>query len=109
MLLARRSSTKRGTAVLLVGPSDAGKTALFARLVHGRAVPSHTSMQPNIGLLPPATRLVDVPGHARLRGQGLADHLPAAKGVLFVVDASTVARSGPAVAEYACTPPRRSF
>ena len=65
-------------------------------------------MQPNTALLPSSSkakvRLVDVPGHARLRAQGLADHLPAAKGVLFVVDASTVARTGAAVAE--CVPPR---
>ncbi|KZV82293.1 P-loop containing nucleoside triphosphate hydrolase protein [Exidia glandulosa HHB12029] len=102
ILLARRSSKRKGTDVLLVGPSDAGKTALFASLVHGRAVPSHTSMQPNIGVLsgPEKTRLVDVPGHPRLRVQDLADHLPAAKGVLFVVDASTIARNGTAVAEH---------
>jgi len=46
------------------------------------------------------TRLVDIPGHPRLRTQGLQDYIGGAKAVLLVVDASTVARNGAAVAEY---------
>ena len=45
------------------------------------------------------TRLVDIPGHPRLRTQGLQDYIGGAKAVLLVVDASTVARNGAAVAE----------
>ncbi|KAH7104144.1 P-loop containing nucleoside triphosphate hydrolase protein [Auriculariales sp. MPI-PUGE-AT-0066] len=107
VLFARRSASKRGTDILLVGPSDAGKTALLSALLRpdGRAAPSHTSMLPNVAFLPAEssktrTRAVDIPGHPRLRTQGLQDHVGAAKAVVFVVDASTIARNGAAVAEH---------
>lgn len=52
--------------------------------------------------LPPSTkalRIVDVPGHPRIRDQ-FREYMPDAKAVAFVVDASTVSRNGAAVAEY---------
>ena len=42
---------------------------------------------------------MDVPGHPRIREQ-FREHLTDAKAVVFVVDASTVSRNGPIVAEY---------
>lgn len=66
-------------------------------------MPTQTSMQTNfsgITLSPKKTiRAIDVPGHARLRGQ-FVEHLHDAKVVAFVVDTSTVSRNAPAVAEY---------
>ena len=44
-------------------------------------------------------RLIDIPGHPRIRDQ-FQEYLPHAKAIAFVVDASTVSRNGPAVAEY---------
>ena len=44
-------------------------------------------------------RVVDVPGHPRIRDQ-FRDHLGIAKAIVFVVDASTISRNGHAVAEY---------
>ncbi|KAH9484418.1 Signal recognition particle receptor subunit beta [Psilocybe cubensis] len=44
-------------------------------------------------------RVVDVPGHARLRNQ-FEEYLPETKVVGFVVDASTISRNAPAVAEH---------
>jgi len=42
---------------------------------------------------------VDLPGHPRLRNQ-ILEHLADTKVIGFVVDASTVSRNGPAVAEH---------
>jgi len=47
---------------------------------------------------------IDIPGHARLRGQ-FVEHLADTKVVAFVVDASTVSRNAPAVAECVYTSP----
>lgn len=47
-------------------------------------------------------RIVDIPGHPRIRDQ-FKDELPTAKAVAFVVDSSTISRNGAAVAEYVFT------
>lgn len=66
-------------------------------------MPTQTSMQINSSIAsisPKKTiRVVDIPGHPRLRNQ-ILEHLADAKVVGFVIDASTVSRNGPAVAEY---------
>ncbi|KDQ61047.1 hypothetical protein JAAARDRAFT_570856 [Jaapia argillacea MUCL 33604] len=106
VFLARRKSSKRGNAVLLVGPCDAGKTAILSTLVYKQTLPTHTSLQTNssvIALGPPnsqkTVQVVDIPGHPRIRDQ-FKEYLAQAKAVVFVVDASTVSRNGPAVAEH---------
>ncbi|HEV7736023.1 MAG TPA: ADP-ribosylation factor-like protein [Chlamydiales bacterium] len=80
----------------------------FFKLVFDRAFPSRTSLQPNMSQvsLPPTSekqsrslRLIDIPGHPRLRDQ-FTQYLDQAKAVVFVVDASTIARNGAAVAEW---------
>jgi signal recognition particle receptor subunit beta len=48
--------------------------------------------------------VIDVPGHPRIRDQ-FKDHMPNARAVLFVVDASTISRNGAAVAECALSLP----
>jgi signal recognition particle receptor subunit beta len=59
-------------------------------------------MQVNAAELPLSTgktlRLLDIPGHPRLRDQFRAE-LANARAIAFVVDASTVSRSASAVAE----------
>ncbi|KAI0362396.1 P-loop containing nucleoside triphosphate hydrolase protein [Trametes cingulata] len=104
VLLARKKSAKRGDAVVLAGCSDAGKTAILTTLAYQQTLPTHASMQTNAALVAlPSThrtlRVIDVPGHPRIRGQ-FQEHLPHAKGIAFVVDASTVSRNGAAVAEH---------
>lgn len=42
-----------------------------------------------------------MPGHPRIRAQ-FTEHLASAKGIVFVVDTSTIARDGAAVAECVC-------
>lgn len=74
------------------------------QLAYQQTLPTHASMQTNTALVAlPSThktlRVIDVPGHPRIRDQ-FQEHLPDAKGIVFVVDASTVSRNGAAVAEY---------
>jgi signal recognition particle receptor subunit beta len=104
IIFSRRKSRSRGNALLLVGPPDAGKTAILSTLVYGQTLPTHTSLQINSSVCTlPSTnktlRIVDVPGHPRVRDQ-FQEHLTVAKAIVFVVDASTVSRNGPAVAEH---------
>ncbi|KAJ1309897.1 hypothetical protein OPQ81_006658 [Rhizoctonia solani] len=98
----RRPSSKR-TSVLILGPSDAGKTALYSSLAFGRALPTHTSIQSNSTLYTTShgrtLRLVDIPGHPRLRDQ-FTDYLEDTAAVVFVVDSASIARNGAAVAEH---------
>lgn len=75
----------------------------FAQLAYNQTLPTHTSMQTNVALVPLASshktlRVIDVPGHPRIRNQ-FQEHLATTKAIAFVVDASTISRNGPAVAE----------
>lgn len=75
----------------------------LSQLVFKQALPTQTSMQINQSVLTlpqhaPLT-VVDVPGHPRIRGQ-FKEHMLDARTIIFVVDASTVSRNAPAVAEY---------
>lgn len=45
-----------------------------------------------------ALRIIDIPGHPRIRGQ-FQEYFTDAKVIAFVVDASTISRNGQAVAE----------
>ncbi|KAI0773714.1 signal recognition particle receptor beta subunit-domain-containing protein [Fomes fomentarius] len=104
VLLVRRKSKQRGDAVILAGYSDAGKTAILSTLVYKQTLPTNTSMQTNAALVAlPSTdqtlRLIDVPGHPRIRNQ-FQEYLPHSKAIAFVVDSSTISRNGPAVAEH---------
>lgn len=72
--------------------------------MYKQTLPTHTSLQSNssiVELSPSKTlRIVDVPGHPRVRDQ-FQEYLSDAKAIAFVVDTSTVSRNGAAVAEYA--------
>ena len=64
---------------------------------------THASLQANQAVLTlpnakKSLRLVDIPGHPRLFDQ-FKDHIAEAKAVVFVVDASSIARNGPSTAE----------
>lgn len=85
------------TAVIC-GPCNSGKTVLFHQLA-GKKLPQGTvaSMQPNVSsctVLGPKgkptggapVKIVDVPGHERLRGK-LHSQLKEARAVVFVLDA----------------------
>ncbi|KAJ3567723.1 hypothetical protein NP233_g6185 [Leucocoprinus birnbaumii] len=102
-LLSKKSYRSKGTDLLLLGAPDAGKTSLMTALVYDQSIPTHTSMQTNSSVYAPSPdktfRVVDVPGHPRIRDQ-FQEHLLNAKAIAFVVDASTISRNGAAVAEH---------
>ncbi|KAF8447562.1 hypothetical protein L210DRAFT_2803493 [Boletus edulis BED1] len=104
VLYTRGKSKSKGNAVLLVGPPDAGKTAILSNLAYSQTLPSHTSLQTNsvhMTLSPSKMlRVIDVPGHPRIRDQ-FREHLKDGNVVVFVVDCSTISRNGSVVAEYA--------
>ncbi|KAF8212054.1 signal recognition particle receptor beta subunit-domain-containing protein [Mycena galopus ATCC 62051] len=104
IFFTRRKSRSKGNLILLVGPPDAGKTAILSALVYSQTLPTHTSLQTNTStvLLPEVKKtltVVDIPGHPRIRDQ-VGEYIGDAKAIVFVVDASTVSRNGPAVAEH---------
>lgn len=104
--MLRSRSKKRASAVLLLGASGSGKTAMLMRLKHGGKGASNgtvTSMEANEAEVvvsgprgPRAARVVDLPGHPRLRVL-YDDYLDAARAVVYVVDAE--AFDAPAAAE----------
>ncbi|WWC61303.1 uncharacterized protein I303_103884 [Kwoniella dejecticola CBS 10117] len=106
---SKKASRRSGpTTVLLVGPSDGGKTSIFANLVHNTYPQTHTSIQPSITTFPFASpyddgrskqvKLVDIPGHPRLRDE-LKKHIKDASTVVFVVDIQALVRNSAAIAE----------
>ncbi|ESK84903.1 signal recognition particle receptor subunit [Moniliophthora roreri MCA 2997] len=104
VFLSKRSNSSRGNVLLLIGAPDSGKTALLTELVYGQTVPTHTSLQTNVSLLripgkKQPFKVIDIPGHPRIRDQ-FKEFLGDAKAVVFVVDANTVSRNGTLVAEH---------
>ncbi|XP_027346237.1 signal recognition particle receptor subunit beta-like [Abrus precatorius] len=101
----------KSNTIVLTGLSGAGKTVLFYQLrdgsIHEGTV---TSMEPNDDafILHSETtqkrkikpvRVVDVPGHSRLRPK-LDEYLPQAAGIVFVVDAQDFLQNCRAASEY---------
>nr|QBH73245.1 putative ARL3 [Franklinothrips vespiformis] len=103
-LWVSRKSARR--SVLLLGLCDAGKTRIWSQLIHGRHVGTHTSIKENIddyqtnkGML----KIVDIPGHERLRFRFLDQYKSATRAFIFVVDALTFQKDIRDVAEYLYT------
>jgi signal recognition particle receptor subunit beta len=89
-LFGRSSPRKKGWSVLILGPSGAGKTALFLRLRDGKLKDTVTSMQPNEGRVVVENnkqiRIMDLPGHPTLHESYLQSEVVNAKGVVVVID-----------------------
>ncbi|XP_069114361.1 signal recognition particle receptor subunit beta-like isoform X1 [Argopecten irradians] len=106
--VSRKGNIRR--TILLLGTCDAGKTLLFSRLVKKISddVMTVTSMKANSGNYKvqnknKSLRIVDIPGHERIRMQGLEQHKNTARGVVFVVDSGTLMKEVKEVAEYLYT------
>lgn len=90
------SGGKKGSTVVLVGPCNSGKTTLFYQLKDGSCHNGTVaSMQENEGAadikndkgkVAASVKLLDIPGHERLRHK-LDQGLKEASAILFVVDA----------------------
>ncbi|KAH8365715.1 hypothetical protein KR093_003781 [Drosophila rubida] len=91
VILRRRSAGRRD--FLLTGLSEAGKSAVFMQLVHGKFPETFTSIKENIGEYRSGQqtgRLVDIPGHYRVRDKCFELYKRNAKGIVFVVDSVSV-------------------
>nr|XP_033323380.1 signal recognition particle receptor subunit beta [Megalopta genalis] len=92
-----------GNRILLTGLSDAGKTLIFARLACANSVKTYTSAKENTANLVinnHTLKLVDVPGHERLRYKYFHQFKLSAKGVIYVIDSVTFQKDIRDVAEY---------
>ncbi|KAI5739773.1 hypothetical protein M8J77_023275 [Diaphorina citri] len=95
----RKSSQK---VVLLSGLSLSGKTLLFARLVYSKYFESCTSLKENVGNFTyekKNIKIVDLPGEDRLRNKFFDQYKSSAKGIVYVLDSSTVQKTLRDVAE----------
>jgi len=87
---------KKGSAVLILGPSNAGKTSLYLTLKDGKVCTgTTTSMQENEGTFKiaqdgedePEVHFIDYPGDRSLSYR-IPDFYPVAKVVVFMVDSN---------------------
>lgn len=93
----------KGDAVFLVGPCDSGKTAVMFQLRDGdsgdKLRPTHSSMTFNEDTFAVAganckpVRIIDFPGHSRLRPQ-LFDMIEDCAALVFVIDACAFSTTG---------------
>lgn len=91
-LWKRKSFVK--SDVLLTGLCESGKTLLFGQILEAGVVETFTSIAENIaeykGLTNASVRLVDIPGHERLRLRFYDQYKATAKGIVYVIDSVTV-------------------
>lgn len=97
----RRKSIRR--SILITGLSDAGKTILFSRLLHSKLISTYTSVKENIGdivIKKHSLRIVDIPGHERLRYKFFDKYKSSARALVYVIDAVTLQKDIRDVAEF---------
>nr|CAG4649635.1 EOG090X0C7N [Scapholeberis mucronata]SVE93847.1 EOG090X0C7N [Scapholeberis mucronata] len=105
ILWKRGQVSRRG--ICLVGLCESGKTLIFSQLVYQKAVESFTSLRENVGTVTfenkAALKLVDVPGHERVRQRFFDAYKSTARGIVFVLDSFTLPKDIRDVAEYLYT------
>ncbi|XP_044755267.1 signal recognition particle receptor subunit beta [Coccinella septempunctata] len=101
-IIYKRSKTTR-RSILLTGICDSGKTVLHSLLIHQKDVQSFTSIKANIGEYVSnkgSLKIVDIPGHERLRYKYIDEHKNSTKGIVFVVDSLAIQDELKDAAEY---------
>lgn len=78
---------------------------MFSQLLHNVVSETFTSIAENIGDYVnkdsgAAVRVLDIPGHERLRGRFFDQYKTSTKGIVFVIDSVTVQKDIRDVAEY---------
>jgi signal recognition particle receptor subunit beta len=106
----RHKSARRGECLLLCGISNSGKTLLFSRFTMGLAKRTLTSMAVNRGsmiLENPSTdrpskkiHVIDIPGNLRIRQRDFNTNKSSAKGIIFVIDSTTINEESKDVSDY---------
>jgi len=100
-----RSASSKRRSILLVGLSDGGKTLLFSKLVHHQNFSTQSSIQENVSEYSAGektkkkVKLVDIPGHDRLRHLFIDKFKATARGIIIVVDSVTFQKDVKDVAE----------
>ena len=83
---------RKGRTVLLIGPTESGKTSIFSQLWQGKAVDTVTSVELNEGEYVPNSRpallLKDIPGNDRVRQKFWDENKGGVRGIIVVVDAA---------------------
>ncbi|BFZ22846.1 hypothetical protein BsWGS_25885 [Bradybaena similaris] len=107
LIVKSRGKSKRH-GVLLLGICDAGKTLIFSQLVYNKFKQTYTSIKVNSGDYEVTEkkkklRIIDLPGHERLRGQLLEEYKSLARGLVFVIDSGSLQKEIKEVAEYLYT------
>jgi len=97
----RTKQVRRG--ILLTGLCDSGKTLLYARLVYKKFVNTQTSIKENISsyyVNGSFLRVVDIPGHERLRDKFFETYKGITRGIVYVIDSQTIQKDVRDVAEF---------
>ncbi|XP_063410865.1 signal recognition particle receptor subunit beta-like [Mytilus trossulus] len=107
LLVCRGKSNKR-SGVLVLGICESGKTLLYTRLVHQNYTDTFSSIASNSGSYQvqgknKSLRIIDVPGHERLRQTMLHQYKSLARGIIFMVDSSTLQKEIKDVADFLYT------
>ncbi|XP_052860486.1 signal recognition particle receptor subunit beta [Anopheles cruzii] len=106
LFLWKRKKTVR-SAVLFTGLCDSGKTFLFSNLILGDGRETFTSIKENVGSFKTdkgrELKVVDVPGHERLRGKFFDQYKSSAKAIVYVIDSVTVQKDVRDVADFLYT------
>jgi len=105
--LWKKKSFKK-TDALLVGLCESGKTLLFSQLLFNEFKDTFTSIAENVGEYineenGKSVRVVDIPGHERLRLRFFDQYKNSAKGIIFLVDSVTVQKDIRDVADFLYT------
>lgn len=85
-----------------MGLSESGKTAIFLRLLYNTFKSTFISINVNKGTYRTGGLvccIVDLPGEYRIRDKFFEQYKKTAKGIIFVVDSSTIAQNCSNVAE----------
>lgn len=97
--------SRRG--ICLVGLCESGKTLIFSQLIYKKAIESFTSMKENVGVLnienKAPLKVIDVPGHERVRQRFFDTYKSTARGIVFVLDSFGLNKDIRDVAEYLYT------
>jgi len=99
---SRSRTNRRG--ICLMGLCESGKTLIFNQLVFGKAVETYTSMKENTSSIEvknkKGLKIIDIPGHERVRQQFFDSYKSSARGLVFVIDSNTFMKDIRDVAEY---------
>lgn len=88
--------------ILLTGLCESGKTVLFGQIVGSTLTETFTSIAENVAEHKgenSSVRIVDIPGHERLRLRFYDQYKNTAKAIIYVIDSVTVQKDIRDVAE----------